>query len=441
MEYNIRQVNNFISDYPTDERLQRDKDVTVAVLNRSPSLITYTSEGLLHDKDVALAAVSKDGRTLRFFSEELRADEDVALAAVNNFRSSYAFTIGKARLSKKVALAVASVGNDTVATLDESFLDDEEVAAAAVNRNPKTLQYFSERVRGLPKIAELALKHDRTAAEFIPDETFKNDGVFKAAVRLSEDGKVAPRILSDKTPLGIYEKLAEENMRFNFSLQNINLSALDGERLKYVLELGLGVTGKKAEVFHKFVDADDRTTVAYLISKKFPTPKTIQTELDYASKNRKLRVLPTLLSATRGAKKPAPYESDERKMLFRNLKRHSPAAVKRLTDNIELYAHDEEAIKLAAYADGGIIRYLHLTDFANNKMLVTNCLKTYIVKNSDEPLFKILKGIDLDYSQCLIACRRDGRNYFFLPEQFRGSEELKRVAYEHGASTYKEQDR
>ena len=72
---------------------------------------------------------------------------------------------------------------------------------------------------------------------------------------------------------------------------------------------------------------------------------------------------------------------------------------------------------------------------------MTDCLKTYVVKNSDEPLLKMLKGIDLDFEQCRIACRRDGRNYFYLPEQFRGSEQLKEIAYEFGAADYAEADR
>ena len=123
-------------------------------------------------------------------------------------------------------------------------------------------------------------------------------------------------------------------------------------------------------------------------------------------------------------------------MLVRNLKRKSPMAAAKLIDGIDDYAHDEEAIKLAASVDGGVIRLLYRTDFAGDKNLVTDCLKTYVVKNSDEPLLKNLKGIDLDFEQCRIACRRDGRNYFYLPEQYRGSELLKEVAYASGAEGY-----
>ncbi len=119
MDYNVRQVNNFISEYQSDERLRSDKDVTLAVVARSPSLVAYADEKLLDDKDVALASVEKDGRTLRFFSEKVRSDEDVALAAVKNFRSSYAFVTGDAKTREKVALAVAAAGGDTVSMLDK----------------------------------------------------------------------------------------------------------------------------------------------------------------------------------------------------------------------------------------------------------------------------------------------------------------------------------
>lgn len=437
MEYNVRQVNNFIADYPTDEKLRKSKDVTLAVLARNPAYAAYADESLLKDKDVALCAVEKDGRTLRFFSDELKADEDVAFAAVKNFRSSFAFTLGKARDSRKIAAEVAAAGGDVVSMLDKKFLDDEEIAKVAVGRNPKAIQYFSDRVKCVPSVALLALKQDRTVTQYLPDEAFENDAVFRAAIRMTDDGKVGVGVINEVTPIGIFEKLKKENMKFNFSLQSADLSALDGERLRYVIELGLGVTGKKAEIFHKFVDRDDRETVSFLLAKKFPSAKTVATELEYASKNRKLRVLPALISASRGGRRGV-NESDERKMLVRNLKRKSPSAAAKLIANIDDYAHDEEAVRLAATVDGGVIRVLYRTDFSGDKNLVTDCLKTYVVKNSDEPLLKNLKGVNLDFEQCAVACRRDGRNYFYLPEQFRGSEYLKEIAYASGAEGYEE---
>ena len=436
MEYNVRQVNNFITEYPNDERLQKDKDVTLAVNARYPSLVSYTDPELLKDKEVALAAVSRDGRNLRFLCDELRADEDVVLAAVKNFRSSYSYALGKARESREVALAVAAVGGDTISMLDEKFLDDEKIAAAAVGRNPKSIAYFSRRVRALPEIALLALKQDRTVLPHIPDEAFDNDDVFFATIRLT-DGKVGGGVLSAATPAGVYRRICDKGLKFNFPLQNIDLLALDGERLGYVLESGLGVTGKKAELFHKFVNADDRDAVIMLLKKNIPSQKTVLSELDFASKNKKFRVLPTLISAGREIRKNESPESDERKLLLRNLRRNSSNAVAKFVANPEAYASDEEVVKLAAAVDGSVLTVLGKTNFAADKELVTSCLKRYVVKNSEEPLLSRTEGVDFDYEQCLIACRRDGRNYFFIPEQFRSDERLKQIAYENGAERYK----
>lgn len=82
MEYNVRQINNFIGEYAENAKYRKDKDITLVVLGRSPSLAAYADKKLLNDKDVALAAVERDGRTLRFFSDKIRADEDVVYAAV-----------------------------------------------------------------------------------------------------------------------------------------------------------------------------------------------------------------------------------------------------------------------------------------------------------------------------------------------------------------------
>ena len=435
MDYNIRQVNNFIAEYPKDKSLQKDKSVTLAVIARYPALIANADPELLKDKEVALAAVSRDGRNLRFFPEELRSDEEVVLAAVKNFRSSYAYALGKARESREVAMAVASVGGDTIATLAPEFLDDEKIALAAVGRNPKSIAYFSRRVCALPEVALLALKQDRTVLPYIPDEAFDNDDVFFATIRLT-DGKVGGGVLSASTPVGVYRRIYEKGIKFNFPLQNIDLLALDGERLKYVLESGLGVTGKKAELFHKFVAEDDRDAVNLLLKKKIPSQKTVLTELDYASKNKKFRVLPTLISAGREIRKNESPESDERKMLMRNLRRNSATAVAKFIDKVETYAADEEVIRLAVGVDGNVLKVLGKTNFADDKSLVTACLKNYVVKNSEEPLLKNVSGVKLDRDQCFLACRRDGRNYFFIPDEFKADESIKNVAYENGASRY-----
>lgn len=438
MEYNARQVNAFIAEYPTDERLQNDASVTVAVLTRRPALISYTSKELLSDRRVALAVVKNDGRSLRFFSDELRGDEEVVYTAVKNFRSSYSFALSPARDSLKIALAVAEVGGETVSSLAPKFLDDETVAKVAVGRNPKSIVYFSRRIQSLPSIAISALKQDRTVANFLPDEAFLDDGVFYAAIRFS-DGKIGSGVLSAETSLAVYEKLAQKSIRFNFSLQNIDLLALDGQKLKYVFELGLGVSGKKAELFHKFVDGDDRQTVDMLVKANVPSAKTVLTELDYASKNKKLRVLPILISRAREIRKnEGDGESDERRNLMRNLRRKSPSALKKFIDAVDVYAADGEVVRLAASVDGSVIKVLYKTNFADDARLIDECLRSYVVKNSEDPLLKDLKGVLLCDEQYALACKRDGRNYYFLPERLKADENIKKIAFENGAERYGE---
>lgn len=53
----------------------------------------------------------------------------------------------------------------------------------------------------------LALKQDRTVTQYLPDEAFENDAVFRAAVRITDDGKVGVGVINESTPLGLFEKL------------------------------------------------------------------------------------------------------------------------------------------------------------------------------------------------------------------------------------------
>ena len=90
---------------------------------------------------------------------------------------------------------------------------------------------------------------------------------------------------------------------------------------------------------------------------------------------------------------------------------------------------------LAAEADGTILKIVQNTEYINKPAFVTACLKSYIVKFSDGAILDGL-SVNLTYEQALIACRRDGRNYFYLSEEFKAIKELAATAVSSDESVY-----
>ena len=144
--------------------------------------------------------------------------------------------------------------------------------------------------------------------------------------------------------------------------------------------------------------------------------------IEAASAGRKIRVLPVLLQARAGNKRAYDYydtEAGERTTVVKSLKRGSLLGVKRFFDEYERYKDDREIVYLAVKADGRILPDLKTSKFYGEEALTDASLENYIVKNSEEPLLKRLSDVELTREQAITACRRDGRNYYYLPQKYR----------------------
>ena len=416
--YSVRQLSVIVENYPNDETMQKDREITLAVAKRSPSVLSYADPCFLSDREIALEAVKSDGRALRFFSENIREDEEVALLAVQNFCNSFAFVVGKARKSRQVAEAVAKRGSDVIELLDERFLDDEEIALLAISRNPKSLKYFSERVRAQEKVVLTALSKDRTTIEMVSDEAFSNKKVFEKAVGVGYDGKIRVSNLTNNSPQGVFDEIEKRELSFNLAMQNLDLLQIDEQKLKVCLEFGVGVINKKNELLKRCILSDNISLVSLIVKRGNFSSKTISDSVKFASQNRKVRVLPVLLKLTGGLGENADNGRSDRMYLMRSLRRKSPTAIVRFKENIKDYLLDKEIMLLAAWADGSIIKLLTSTDYVLDEKFVTECLKSYVVKISDGA---ILDGLNLNLTceQAEIACKKDGRNYFYLQEEYK----------------------
>ena len=98
---------------------------------------------------------------------------------------------------------------------------------------------------------------------------------------------------------------------------------------------------KKAEMLRKYVLLEDVEMVTLMMEKYNFPHNVILAEIKNASKNRKVRALPILLRATRGAGAKEVDEKNARMYLMRSLRRKSPTAMARFKENLASYLHDD----------------------------------------------------------------------------------------------------
>lgn len=427
-----RQANALAKEYRTDKSMQSDRDLTLALCRKMPAVYEYADENVKADEEIAETCFLKDGRLIRFAPDSVRGNPILAATAVRNFPPCYSFLCGKARENREIALIVAKNGGGAVELLPDRFLDDKEVAMVAVEKNPKNIRLFSERIRADRDVCLAALAGDRTVGAYFSDDAFKDDEVFEKVTR-ADRGIIEVNSLSNDVPLGLLEKMAEKGMTARFIAQKIDPLTVPYEKLNAVLTVFEGNVVRKKEILQRIIDKDDRPTAELLCSKFQVPPEIIKELLPYAVKNRKMRVIPFLMSYAHGKKTG---EKQERDRITRGLKRNSTKAVEILINSIDNYKNDREVIALCAEKDGAILKYIQDSDLFFDPEIVSACVKTYIVKNADEPFVTNFKTLPFSYEDIKILCRRDYRNLFALGGKYLEDPVLCAEAVKSGEKAY-----
>ncbi len=427
-----RLVNSLAEDYRTNRELQTDRELTLKLVERRPELYEFTSEENKADKEIASACFKTDGRLIRFAPESIRSDPKVALVAATDYPLCVSFLTGEAAKSKEIATVVAESGGSAIEMLPKEFFADKDIARIAVSKNAKNIRFFTEEVRADESVCLAALAQDRTICACFSNDAFASDRVFEKSVR-ADRGLISPNTLSNDMPLGLFEKIAEKKMSIRLTAQKLDLLTIDYDKLYAVLKVCDGNVIRKKELLARIVDKDDRKC-AELLCKRFSVPPQIVKDiLPYAVQHRKMRVLPYLMSYMNSKNVG---EREEREKIIRGLKRNSPKAVQTLFDAIAEYKNDREVIALCAKADGSVLKLIEDSPLFYDPEIVTDCVKSYVVKNADKPFVQWFTDAKFSYDDLKILCRKDWRNYFALDEALRKDPVLCIEAVRSGIGVY-----
>ena len=427
-----RLVNSLAEDYKTNRELQTDRELTLRLVERRPELYEFTSEENKADKEIASACFKTDGRLIRFAPESIRSDPNVALVAATDYPLCVSFLTGEAAKSKEIAMVVAESGGSAIEMLPKEFFADKDIARIAVSKNAKNIRFFTEEVRADESVCLAALAQDRTVCAYFSNDAFASDKVFEKSVR-ADRGIISPNTLSNDMPLGLFEKIAEKNMSIRLTAQKLDLLTIDYDKLYAVLRVCDGNVIRKKELLARVVDKDDRKC-AELLCKRFSVPpQVVKDILPYAVQHRKMRVLPYLMSYMNSKNVG---EREEREKIIRGLKRNSPKAVQTLFDAIADYKNDREVIALCAKVNGSVLKLIQDSPLFYDPEIVTDCVKSYVVKNADQPFVQWFTNAKFSYDDLKILCRKDWRNYFALDEALRKDPVLCTEAVRSGIGVY-----
>ncbi len=427
-----RLINSLAEDYRTNRDLQSDRELTLKLVEKRPELYEFCSDENKADKEIAETCFKSDGRLIRFAPESIRSDPEVALVAATDYPLCISFLTGEAAKSREIAKVVAGSGGSAIEMLPKECFSDKEIARIAVSKNAKNIRFFTDDVRADESVCLAALSQDRTVCAYFSDDAFSSDKVFEKSVR-ADRGVISPNTLSNDMPLGLFEKIAEKNMTVRLTSQKLDLLTIDYEKLYAVLSVCDGNVIRKKELLSRVVEKDDRKC-AELLCKKFSVPpQLVKDILPYAVQHRKMRVLPYLMSYMNSKNVG---EREERERIIRGLKRNSPKAIKTLFDSVAEYKNDREVIALCAKVDGAILNLIQDSPLFYDPEIVSDCVKSYVVKNADKPFVQWFKDAKFSYDDLKILCRKDWRNYFALDESLRKDPVLCVEAVRSGIGVY-----
>lgn len=427
-----RLINSLAEDYKTNRDLQSDRELTLKLVEKRPELYEFASDENKADKEIAETCFKSDGRLIRFAPESIRSDPEVALIAATDYPLCVAFLTGEAAESKKVAMVVAESGGSAIEMLPKKFFSDKDIARAAVSKNARNIRFFTDDVRADESVCLAALAQDRTVCAYFSNDAFSSDKVFEKSVR-ADRGVISPNTLSNDMPPGLFEKIAEKKMTVRLTSQKLDLLTIDYEKLYAVLRICDGNVIRKKELLARVVEKDDKKC-AELLCKKFSVPPQIVKDiLPYAVQHRKMRVLPYLMSYMNSKNVG---EREEREKIVRGLKRNSPKAVQTLFDSVSEYKNDREVIALCAKVDGSVLKLIQDSPLFHDPEIVTDCVKSYVVKNADKPFVQWFTDAKFSYEDLKILCRKDWRNYFALDESLRRDPVLCLEAVRSGIGVY-----
>jgi hypothetical protein len=187
------------------EELKDDKEFLLAAIESDPQSLQYASERLRDDSELVLQCVLKDPKSIGYASDRIKDDEEFILYLLDKVPDSKIHFIifhcsaklmdsqpiinklceknenyiifASERLweDKELIMKLLFRENFIMCNLSPRLLDDEDFAYRNIKKYPETYVYFSERIRSISELTDIAVDYDSSLVEFRPQKLKENE--------------------------------------------------------------------------------------------------------------------------------------------------------------------------------------------------------------------------------------------------------------------------
>ena len=165
----------------------RDKEITLAAVQRNPMALARASEACQDDREIVLTAVRQDPCALQHASWRWQNDRDLVLTALRQ-TDLHNFLPGKTGWhapEMRTAITLSQVEHNGLLLRHASadHQDNHDIVIKAVRQNGLALQYASARCRSHQEIVLAAVQETGKALRYACEDCQDNRAIVLAAVR------------------------------------------------------------------------------------------------------------------------------------------------------------------------------------------------------------------------------------------------------------------
>jgi len=121
-----------------------NRDIALAAVQHSGSMLLQCNEELLHDKEIVLAAVRECGLALRFVPEPLRSDHEVVLTAVGSDGEALKLALKEFQSDHEIVTAAIKQEGEAIRHASHELKQDKSLLLTAIRRSAKSFIYVPE---------------------------------------------------------------------------------------------------------------------------------------------------------------------------------------------------------------------------------------------------------------------------------------------------------
>eukprot|EP00439_Symbiodinium_sp_Y106_P031147 s5098_g3.t1 len=161
--------------------LRQNRELALAAVQHSGSMLMHCSEELLRDKELVLAALHECGTALRFVPLPLRRDHEVVRAALQNDGEALVHTPAELQANKEIVAEAVAQAAEALRHASPLLKQDRSFVLEAVRRRAKAFLHVAATLRNDKAFVISAVRANGDVLTYVPQVLRTDKDVCMAA--------------------------------------------------------------------------------------------------------------------------------------------------------------------------------------------------------------------------------------------------------------------